>query len=193
MRMGRNKRAWHRLTFILQVASIVVIAFPVKSFYLTGGGARIHGLPQTYMAGRENAQPFSRDMSSGNAGKEKKEHVTNILFIECGFGNDSHGQSSTKAAVRACRNAIEFNSIPSIKWLVPGGYDNLKLSVILAVPPKYRDELDLDAVSAVFPYGDIEFIIQDGGMIAPSGIAIEKLGDANEDMVVVCASVTVGY
>jgi hypothetical protein len=30
-------------------------------------------------------------------------------------------------------------------------------------------------------------------MIAPSGIAIEKLGDVNEDMVVVCSSVTVGH
>ena len=35
--------------------------------------------------------------------------------------------------------------------------------------------------------------LQDGGMIAPSGIAIEKMGDENEDMVVVCASVTVGH
>ena len=25
-------------------------------------------------------------------------HVENVLFIECGFGNDSHGQNSTKAA-----------------------------------------------------------------------------------------------
>lgn len=33
----------------------------------------------------------------------------------------------------------------------------------------------------------------DGGMIAPSGIAIDKLGDTNDDMVVVCASVTVGH
>lgn len=30
-------------------------------------------------------------------------------------------------------------------------------------------------------------------MIAPSGIAIDKLGDINDDMVVVCASVTVGH
>ena len=29
-------------------------------------------------------------------------------------------------------------------------------------------------------------------MIAPSGIAIEKLDDKNDDMVIVCASVTVG-
>eukprot|EP00547_Thalassionema_nitzschioides_P012656 CAMPEP_0194259102 /NCGR_PEP_ID=MMETSP0158-20130606/42776_1 /TAXON_ID=33649 /ORGANISM="Thalassionema nitzschioides, Strain L26-B" /LENGTH=76 /DNA_ID=CAMNT_0038998757 /DNA_START=176 /DNA_END=403 /DNA_ORIENTATION=- len=65
---------------------------------------------------------------------EGKPHVDTILFIECGFGNDSHGQDATKAAVRACRNAIEFNSIPSITRLVPGGYDELKLDVLLAVP-----------------------------------------------------------
>lgn len=117
-----------------------------------------------------------------------------VFFIELGFGNDSHGQSSTKAAERACRNAIEFNSIPSINRLIPdGGYDALKLDVLLAVPSKYQAELDLEQVATVFPYGDVRFEVQDGGMIAPSGISIEKFGDANDDMVVVCASVTVGH
>ena len=96
-------------------------------------------------------------------------------------------------SVRACRNAIEFNSIPSINRLVPGGYEKLKLDVILAVPPKYQPELDLEQVAKVFPYGETKFTVQDGGMVAPSGIAIESLGDVNDDMVVVCASVTVGY
>lgn len=95
--------------------------------------------------------------------------------------------------VRACRNAIEFNSIPSINRLVPEGYDGLKLDVLLAVPPKYKDSLDLSQVQQVFPYGSIRFQIQDGGMIAPSGIAIDRLGDKNDDMVVVCCCVTVGY
>mmetsp|Transcript_6601 Transcript_6601/g.9642 ORF Transcript_6601/g.9642 Transcript_6601/m.9642 type:complete len:255 (+) Transcript_6601:155-919(+) len=125
--------------------------------------------------------------------QSEKPHVANVLFIECGFGNDSHGQNSTKAAVRACRNAVEFNSIPSISRLVPGGYLNLKISVILAVPQKYQDGLDLDEVSKVFAYGNVKFLIQDGGMIAPSGIAIDRLGDTCEDMVTVCASVSVGY
>jgi uncharacterized protein (TIGR02058 family) len=97
------------------------------------------------------------------------------------------------SAVRACRNSIEFNSIPSVNRLVPGGYDALKLDVLLAVPPKYRDSLDLEKVQEVFPYGSVRFQIQDGGMIAPSGIAIDELGDTNDDMVVVCAAVTVGY
>lgn len=114
-------------------------------------------------------------------------------FTPLGFGNDSHGQSATKAAVRACRNAIEFNSIPSVSKLVPDGYDGLKLDVILAVPDKYRDGLDLDQVKTVFPYGQVRFIVQTGGMIAPSGITIDSLGDTNDDMVVVCASVSVGY
>ena len=116
-----------------------------------------------------------------------------VLFVECGFGNDSHGQNPTKAAIRACRNAIEFNSIPSINRLVPGGYDQLKLEVLLAVPKQYQETLDLEQVRQVFPYGTVVFEIQDGGMVAPSGIAIDELGDKNEDMIVVCCSVTVGY
>lgn len=101
--------------------------------------------------------------------------------------------TNTLAPVRACRNAIEFNSIPSIKRLVPGGYDSLKLDVLLAVPTKYRGSLDLGKVQEVFPYGSVRFQVQDGGMIAPSGIAIDELGDKNDDMVVVCCSVSVGY
>jgi uncharacterized protein (TIGR02058 family) len=119
--------------------------------------------------------------------------INNVLFVECGFGNDSHGQSATKAAVRACRNAIEFNSIPSIAKLVPGGYNGLKISVILGVPDEYVSGLDVSEVEKVFPYGKVEFKVQSGGLVAPSGIAIESLGDANDDMVIVCAAVTVGY
>jgi uncharacterized protein (TIGR02058 family) len=104
-----------------------------------------------------------------------------------------NNNSSIYQKVRACRNAIEFNSIPSIERLVPNGRNGLKLDVLLAVPPKYRESLDLEKVQEVFPYGSIRFQMQDGGMIAPSGIAIESLGDKNDDMVVVCAAVTVGH
>jgi len=146
--------------------------------------------------GVTSTKKYNMNMSS-TVNNDEREAIPNenIFFIELGFGNDSHGQSATKAAVRACRNAIEFNSIPSIKRLIPDGrgYDALKLDVLLAVPPKYRAELDLEEVRKVFPYGHVRFELQDGGMIAPSGIAIETLGDKNDDMVVVCASVTVGY
>ncbi|GAX15423.1 hypothetical protein FisN_8Lh281 [Fistulifera solaris] len=123
----------------------------------------------------------------------EESHVQNILFVECGFGSDAHGQDSTKAAVRACRNAIEFNQLPSLKSIIPGGKENLKLDVLLAVPPKYQSQLDLSTIKAAFPYGEVRIQIQDGGMIANSGSVVEELGDKNADMVIVCVAVTVGY
>jgi len=54
--------------------------------------------------------------------------------------------------VRACRNAIEFNQIPSIGNLVPGGIDAMKLDVLLAVPPRYQKDLDITAIKSAFPY-----------------------------------------
>ena len=95
--------------------------------------------------------------------------------------------------VRACRNAIEFNQIPSIATIVPGGREGMKLDVLLAVPPAYQEGLDLQAVRDCFPYGQIAIQIQDGGMVAQNGKVIPEMGDANEDMVVVCVAVTVGY
>ena len=67
----------------------------------------------------------------------------------------------------------------------------MKLDVLLAIPSQYQSALDLNEVRKVFPYGHVRFEIQDGGMVAPSGIAIDSLGDRNDDMVVVCASDTV--
>lgn len=43
-----------------------------------------------------------------------------------------------------------------------GGYDALKLDVLLAVPQKYQAGLDLTEVARVFPYGDVRFELQGG-------------------------------
>jgi|TARA_B110000971_G_scaffold221038_1_gene266574 uncharacterized protein (TIGR02058 family) len=121
--------------------------------------------------------------------------MTKVLFVEVGMGADQHGQDATKAAVRACRNAIEFNSIPSIKDIVPGGYDAMKLHIQLGVPHSFLDSVDLEKVKAVFPYGNIvePVDIGPGGLLAKSGIAIAEMGDTNDDFVIVVASITVGY
>lgn len=106
---------------------------------------------------------------------------------------DYQKRISLHIKVRACRNAIEFNQIPSIGDIIPGGRDAMKLDVLVAVPAKYQADLDLSAVKAAFPYGQIRVQVQDGGMIANSGKAIESMGDKNTDMIVVCVAVTVGY
>ncbi len=105
--------------------------------------------------------------------------VSQIIFIQI-------------LTVRACRNAIEFNSL-SINKMVPGGYDAMKLNVILGVPSKYQHTLDLDQVKNVFPYGEIKFVVKEGGLVAPSGRIIESLGDKNDDMLIVAVAVQVGY
>ena len=51
------------------------------------------------------------------------------------------GQGATKAAVRACRNAIEFNSIPCIAEVVPGGRPNMKIKIKLGVPAEVLDKV----------------------------------------------------
>ncbi|GAB5368461.1 hypothetical protein AAMO2058_001321200 [Amorphochlora amoebiformis] len=78
-----------------------------------------------------------------------------VLFVECGMGCDQHGQNVTKAAVRACRNAIEFNSLPALRRLIPGGKANMKLHLQLGVPVDPKG-LDLDQVRKVFPYGQMQ-------------------------------------
>jgi uncharacterized protein (TIGR02058 family) len=130
---------------------------------------------------------------------EKHESfMTKTLFVELGVGSDPHGQTGTKAAVRACKDAISFNSLPAIADLIPGGYGGMKLHVLVAAP---IDEypVDVDEVKKVFPYGKVHVELVQGGMVASSGIAIEAMGDgfeegkANDDFIVVNAAVSVGY
>eukprot|EP00747_Dinoflagellata_sp_TGD_P219141 gnl/TRDRNA2_/TRDRNA2_91304_c0_seq1.p1 gnl/TRDRNA2_/TRDRNA2_91304_c0~~gnl/TRDRNA2_/TRDRNA2_91304_c0_seq1.p1 ORF type:complete len:205 (+),score=28.51 gnl/TRDRNA2_/TRDRNA2_91304_c0_seq1:54-668(+) len=156
--------------------STMVRKFPL----LAGAGQSL----QPGRMGRLKAETSGSDASA----------MSMVLFVECGFGNDQHGQNPTKAAVRACRNAIEFNSIPSIRAIVPGGYEGMKLRVQIALPIKYHSKVDLKQVAEVFPYGNLLPIeLMDGGASFGSGIAIEALGDKSDEMVIANACVTVGY
>jgi uncharacterized protein (TIGR02058 family) len=119
-------------------------------------------------------------------------NMDTVLFVETGFGCDQHGQNSTKAAVRACRNAIEFNSIPSIRKIIPGGRDNMIIRLQIATPDP--NAVNVNALADVFPYGKLmkpEVML--GGMKCSSGIALPELGDKNDDMYIAVAVITIGY
>lgn len=116
-----------------------------------------------------------------------------IMFIETGMGIDVHGQNVTKAAVRAVKNAIHYNSMPGIRSILPEhSLDQMKVNVKLAVPCD-KDDLDQDSVKAALPYGQVSVEIMDGGMLTTSGIVLEDKGDRNDQMIIVIASVEVGY
>lgn len=118
--------------------------------------------------------------------------MSRVLFSECGVGADQHGQDATKAALRACRNAIEFNSIPSVRELVPGGYDGMKIHVHLGAPAGCF--VDLERVRASFPYGVVlPVCVTEGGLRTRSWISIPSTGDASDDFLVCVANVSVGY
>lgn len=70
----------------------------------------------------------------------------------------------------------------------------MKLAVDIALPGKCHDDVDLTAVKAVFPYGQMASLkLQDGGALFSSGIALPAMGDRNDDIIVALVSVTVGY
>ncbi|GIP38683.1 hypothetical protein J31TS4_19630 [Paenibacillus sp. J31TS4] len=116
-----------------------------------------------------------------------------LFFIEIGMGADLHGQDVTKAAVRAVKNAIHHNSMPGLRSVLPGNtLDNMKVNVKLAVPCD-KDKLDVEAVKACLPYGQVTVEVLDGGMVTTSGIVLPDKDDKNDLIYIVNASVEVGY
>ena len=113
------------------------------------------------------------------------------MFIELGMGADLHGQSVTKAAVRAVRNAIQHNSMPGMRGLVGGDTSKMKVHVRLAVPAD-AESLDLAAVREVLPYGEVTFEVVPGGMLTSSGIFLADKDDRNDVIYIVNAAVEVG-
>jgi Conserved hypothetical protein (Lin0512_fam) len=150
----------------------------------------------------------------------------NLFFVQLGFGVDQHGDTTndaTKAAVRAVRNAIEFNSIPGVVKHIPGGRHEMLIHVKLGVPPARRQQQDHDdrreshsqeeanrmddaitavvpsyvdtaQVAKVFPYGKLLPIdIVVGGIDFHSGRVVEELGDKDDVGICCVACVTIGY
>lgn len=139
--------------------------------------------------------------------------MTNLLFAQTGFGVDQHGggADATKAAVRAVRNAIEFNAIPAAVTAVPGGRSEMLVHVKIGAPPV--DErggtgngdgdgggvleplpVDVSHVAKVFPYGrllPVEVVV--GGLSFPTGRIVRELGDTNDAAVCCAACVSIGY
>ena len=135
--------------------------------------------------------PLDMETSPPPAGFEK------VILLEAGVGTDQHGQSVTKACIRACKDAISWNSIPSLTSLV--GDKPILLRVQLAVPfdgpePCMAPEINLDEVRKTFAYGSLLPIeVVRGGARFESHCAVPSLGDTSDSWVMAIALVTVGY
>ena len=128
---------------------------------------------------------------------------TNLFFVQLGFGVDQHGDrnDATKAAIRAVRNAIEFNSIPGVIEHLPGGRHNMLIHVKLGVPDcgdststSQTTTVDVLEVAKVFPYGKLLPIqVSSGGLDFATGRVVEELGDTDDVGICVVACVSIGY
>ncbi len=119
------------------------------------------------------------------------------LIIEMGMGVDQHGQESTVAAARAVRNAIAHNALPGV-WEVAGLSHPNEMIVEVQVAVPYPEQVRVEEVLAVLPFGQKSIIVEDGGMVMqgralaePSGSYIAELDDKNDEMLIAVAAVTV--
>ncbi|NEQ74691.1 MAG: hypothetical protein F6K23_17575 [Okeania sp. SIO2C9] len=111
------------------------------------------------------------------------------LIIEMGMGIDQHGQEPTVAAARAVRNAIAHNALPGV-WEVAGLSHPNEMIVEVQVAVPYPEEVKVEEVLVVLPFGQKTITIEDGGMVM-QGRAIAELEDKNDEMLIAVAAVTV--
>lgn len=87
------------------------------------------------------------------------------MVLEIGMGTDIRGADSTKAAVRALRDALWHNSL-SIANALGMDTDSMRVEVTIGVPRP--DSVDKAAVLAVLPHGTGTVNVVAGGLEIPN-------------------------
>ena len=104
-------------------------------------------------------------------------------ILEMGSGAALHGGNYTKAATRAVYDAIHHSSLTFIKSL---GLDSKKMNVMVTIGVQKPNEVDLDAVKACLPHGNVTVAARLGGLDVPN----EEHGDIT---VIASAAIDVRY
>ena len=87
------------------------------------------------------------------------------VVLEIGMGTDLRGADSTKAAVRALRDALSHSSLPVANALgVPT--NSMRVEVTIGVPRP--DQVDKGEVLAVLPHGTGTVNVVEGGLEIPN-------------------------
>src|SRR5699024_11081426 len=98
-----------------------------------------------------------------------------------------------KAASRAVKDAIHYNSMPGVSDQLPDGDINkMKTTVKLAVP-KDSDQFNKKDIKKLITYGEVTVEIITSSTATTSGILIKDQQDENDLMYIVNASIEVGY
>jgi uncharacterized protein (TIGR02058 family) len=87
------------------------------------------------------------------------------MVLEIGMGTDIRGADSTKAAVRALKDALWHNSL-GIGAALGQSADAMRVEVTIAVPKPER--VDKAQVLAVLPHGTGTVTVVEGGLEIPN-------------------------
>lgn len=89
----------------------------------------------------------------------------NRYVTEMGMGVDVHGGDYTKAAKRAVSDAIRHSSLNFFPHLNKQR-DEMQLEVLIGVADP--EAVDVNAVAAELPYGNVSVITKAGGLNVPA-------------------------
>ena len=87
--------------------------------------------------------------------------TTKRLILEMGSGTDLHGRDYTKAAKRAVQDALQHASFPLFRSM---GIDPNTMQIELTLAAQQPDRIDLEAVAALLPYGQVTARAVPGGL-----------------------------
>lgn len=93
------------------------------------------------------------------------------LLMEFGMGTSLRRGDYTEAAVRGARDALWHNSINLAELF---GFDKADMRIVVDIGVARPEAVDVDAVRAVFPYGDVDVRLHRGGLdiARPDGAGI---------------------
>ncbi len=83
------------------------------------------------------------------------------LLVEFGMGTSLRRGDYTQAAVRGVKDALWHNSINLAELF---GFEKTDMRIRVDIGVQKPEEVDLDAIRAVFPYGQSEVNVQHGGL-----------------------------
>ena len=86
------------------------------------------------------------------------------IILEMGTGNDLHGQDYTKAAKRAVQDAMHHSSLGLFRTC---GIDPATMQIELTIAAQQPEAVDLQAVAAEMPYGQVSARAVKGGLNVP--------------------------
>lgn len=87
------------------------------------------------------------------------------MILELGVGSALRSGSYTKAACRAVRDALWRNSINLVEVF---GADKTSMQIKAEIACQNPNAVDLNAVKAEFPYGNVAAVAVQGGLDMPN-------------------------